>query len=270
MLRARLLTGMILLPLTFGVIVAGGWALTMALLVALGIGGWEIVRALQAAGYPLRLPLVIGGIAALLLSRALSLPPEAFTGGVSAFLIVAFGMMVATYSTGEVTAPIVFGLHLAVVIYVGWLGMHLIALRALPDGFAWSIIVVFGTAYGDVGAYFFGRVFGRHKLSPRLSPNKTWEGYWGGAVTAAVMTAITAAALTASAPTVSTVEGLLIGGVLGVLTPLGDLGMSVFKRFGNVKDFSRVLGGHGGMMDRFDTILIGAAVGYYLIILLCL
>lgn len=270
MLRARLLSGLVLLPLTFGVIVAGGWVMAAALIIALGIGGWEIAHALQGAGYPLRLPLVIGGIAALLLSRALNLPPEAFTGGVSAFLIVAFGVMVATYSAGEATAPVVFGFHIAIIVYIGWLGMHLIAVRALPDGMAWALLVVFGTAYGDVGAYFFGRALGRRKLSPRLSPNKTWEGYWGGAISAAIFTAITAAAFAPSAPTISAAEGLLIGVALGILTPLGDLGMSAFKRFGNVKDFSRVLGGHGGMMDRFDTILIGAAVGYYLIILFCL
>jgi phosphatidate cytidylyltransferase len=118
----------------------------------------------------------------------------------------------------------------------------------------------------DTGAYSIGAAYGRHKLSPRLSPKKTWEGYWAG-----VFTSVVGAMFLAFAygrwgnlgGDISLPQAALLGLLLGLLTPLGDLGESMFKRQAHLKDSSDVIPGHGGFFDRIDSWLWAAVIGYY-------
>jgi phosphatidate cytidylyltransferase len=111
-----------------------------------------------------------------------------------------------------------------------------------------------------------GKRFGKHQLSPRVSPKKTWEGYLGGILFAMILTPLLAAGWHLRAPAVTPLDGLIIGAVISVFAPLGDLGESMLKRQFGLKDSSNLLPGHGGAMDRIDTWLWAAAIGYYLVL----
>ncbi|RZM07236.1 MAG: phosphatidate cytidylyltransferase, partial [Sphingomonas sp.] len=132
-------------------------------------------------------------------------------------------------------------------------------LRQQEQGVAltlWTLLVVWGT---DTGAYFAGRKFGGPKLAPRLSPNKTWSGLVGGAITALIVGAVVAVLGKLSAPFLG------LGGAMALLAQAGDLYESWLKRVAGVKDSGRLLPGHGGALDRFDglvpvAVLIGALV----------
>jgi phosphatidate cytidylyltransferase len=144
----------------------------------------------------------------------------------------------------------------------------LVSLRSLPDGLWWLLTALPSVWVGDSAAYFVGRAFGRHRLAPRLSPKKSWEGYLAGIVGAAAAGAGFAALWgVAAGPSASVTpeRGLVLGAVLGLLTTLGDLGISMIKREVQVKDSGTLLPGHGGALDRLDSWLWAGAIGYYLI-----
>jgi phosphatidate cytidylyltransferase len=118
----------------------------------------------------------------------------------------------------------------------------------------------------DSAAYFVGKAWGRRKLAPTLSPGKTWEGYIAGVICGSLMTALLTALLhtwvgTGIAP--NGVHGLILGLVVSVIAPLGDLVVSMIKRDAGVKDSGSILPGHGGALDRMDSILWAAVLGYY-------
>jgi phosphatidate cytidylyltransferase len=149
------------------------------------------------------------------------------------------------------------------------LGAYLISLRNLPEGLWWVLTVLPGVWLADGGAYLIGSRYGRRMLSPRLSPNKTWEGYLGGIVTATLLTPLLALAWslwTGPQTNVTPVHAALLGLLLAVLTPLGDLGESMIKRQVGAKDSSHILPGHGGIFDRIDTWLWAGVIGYYVIV----
>jgi phosphatidate cytidylyltransferase len=119
-----------------------------------------------------------------------------------------------------------------------------------------------------MGAYVIGHMWGRHKLSPRLSPRKTWEGYLGGIVSGVVLTTLFAAMWQAWGSAelgITPLRGALVGLVMSVFPTLGDLGESMIKRQVGVKDSSNLLPGHGGFFDRIDSWLWAVVLGYYLI-----
>ena len=146
--------------------------------------------------------------------------------------------------------------------YIGFAGAHLNLLMALDNGAAWLLILTTITAASDSGAYFIGKNFGKNKLCPSLSPGKTIEGFAGGlvfgtlgacAVTLVVLNDINMVILALTAIAIS---------CLGVL---GDLTESMLKRGMNVKDSGSILPGHGGVLDRVDSLLMTAPLFYYLI-----
>ena len=152
-------------------------------------------------------------------------------------------------------------------LYVGWLGAYLISLRNLPDGMGWFLVSLPSIWAADSGAYFYGRVYGRHKLSPRLSPKKTWEGYIAGVITGVLIGLAFGAIAGTQLPSsgITSFKGGILGLVLSVVTPLGDLGESMIKRQFGVKDSSNLFPGHGGAFDRIDSWIWGAIISYYII-----
>ena len=132
-------------------------------------------------------------------------------------------------------------------------------LRSGAGGREWSLFVLLVTWVTDVGAYIGGTKFGKHRLAPKISPGKSWEGALCGALAAAVTGGAMARAL--GLPVTFAVVG---GGFLGILAELGDLLESSLKRFGSVKDSGRVMPGHGGVLDRFDSLLFTGAGGLLL------
>lgn len=141
-------------------------------------------------------------------------------------------------------------------VYVGGLFAGLVVLLGLPQGRALLIFSIFAVVAADVGAYFAGHMWGRHKLAPAISPGKTIEGVAGGALAAAVLGAVYALLWL---PDTSVGAGFLLGLVLAVVSVGGDLLESALKRAAGVKDSGSILPGHGGVLDRVDGILVGGA-----------
>jgi phosphatidate cytidylyltransferase len=130
-----------------------------------------------------------------------------------------------------------------------------------------AILYVFFVVWvADIGAYFAGRAFGKAKLAPKVSPGKSWAGVWGGLVAVAVLAV--AASLIADAGVVQTVLLVLASLVTGLVSVLGDLLESMLKRFRGIKDSSQLLPGHGGIMDRIDSLTAAIPVFALMITLL--
>jgi phosphatidate cytidylyltransferase len=143
-------------------------------------------------------------------------------------------------------------------IYLGGLFSYLLQVRRLPHGF-WLTFFVFAVVWlNDAGAYFIGRRFGRHRLLPRVSPGKTWEGSLGG-LAVGLVTAVGLGRVLGFAWE----PALLAGAVVSVAGQLGDLVESNFKRFVGAKDSGGLLPGHGGVLDRFDSALFALPAAYY-------
>lgn len=150
---------------------------------------------------------------------------------------------------------------LAGLIYVPVLFSYVIQVRRLDHGLAWLFLTLAVTWAGDTGAYFAGRAFGRHKLFERVSPKKTWEGFFGGLVFAiAFACAFKALWLTE----LSWVQAAVLGAVLDGIGVLGDLVESMFKRAFGVKDSGWIMPGHGGILDRIDSLLFTGPVAWIL------
>jgi phosphatidate cytidylyltransferase len=148
------------------------------------------------------------------------------------------------------------------IMLLGWLGSHFFKLRGLEIDQAaeWTALAMLGTWIADSGAYVFGKSLGRHKLSPRLSPNKTVEGYVGGILAGTTFTVLIAFFLQ-----LSLVVALILGLLVSIVSPAGDLGVSLLKRSVGVKDSGNLLPGHGGALDRIDTLVWSVAMAYYLV-----
>ena len=148
-------------------------------------------------------------------------------------------------------------------VYVGFLASHLVLLRGLEGGAAWLIILTAITAGADTGAYYTGSRLGKRKLCPDISPNKTVEGGLGGIIGGVGAGLLVALLLPVDA-------AIWLVGVLAVILALtgmvGDLMESVIKRGFRVKDSGTLLGGHGGVLDRVDSLLLAAPVLYYMLI----
>ncbi len=203
---------------------------------------------------------------------ALSMSVYAWHQGVVVPLILTgslLAIMIREVFRGEIhqslnhMAVTVFG-----IMYVGWLGSHLMLLRQLPAalgveetvGARLVFLVALLTWSTDTAAYLFGVAFGRHKLIPRVSPNKSVEGAVGGLVGAGVVGWYLSGNL---APFMTPLAGGLLGLAVGTMGQLGDLVESLIKRDAGIKDSAELIPGHGGVLDRFDSLLFTAPVVYY-------
>jgi len=152
-------------------------------------------------------------------------------------------------------------------LYVGWMLSYWLNLRGLDDGRNWVYLAMLITFANDTGAYFIGRARGKHKLAPMISPAKTWEGAIGGLVSAILAAIIIALVLTlVSHFTFKYWQIILLGFLVSLFAQLGDLVESLLKRNTGVKESGNLLPGHGGILDRFDSLIFVGAVVYYYVI----
>jgi len=262
MLWQRVLVALVGLPLI--VLLLFFWPAGFAglLVVALLAAAWEY-RGLWPADARLAPAWLLAGVLLALLPRVGLFPfgPEA---GLAAAAMLELGAAVVAYERGRLTAPRDAAYAALGVLIFGGLGGYLLALQTLPLG-PWAVLWVLSTVWvADSAAYFVGRAWGRHRLAPRLSPKKTWEGFWGGVVWGTLYAG-------AVFPTVAAHWGFRsppswvgwgLGLLLTLLTPLGDLAESMFKRAAHSKDSGRLLPGHGGVFDRMDSWLWAGVLGY--------
>jgi len=152
-------------------------------------------------------------------------------------------------------------------VYVGLFGSFFLGLRDLPGhGLWWTLVAAFTIVIADSAAYFAGSAWGKHKLAPTVSSAKTWEGYVSGIAAGSLSGGFIAwlgALAVGPAATITFSGGLVLGTLISTLAPLGDLAISVVKREAGVKDSGHLLPGHGGMLDRIDSVLWAGALAYY-------
>ncbi len=231
------------------------------LLVGLTIGAYEYGRMLLSDISSINTAF-LAFLTILPLLSSYAFPTVGSSGGlVLAFLLISFWVL-ATYKH-DFDSLIFFTKCCAGLLWIGFLGTHLFLIRTLPEGNAWLLILTGITAGSDSGAYYTGRAFGKTKLSPLISPNKTIEGAIGGIITGMVIAILLAVILLHTVPWIFVLASALILGVVGVC---GDLLESVVKRATGTKDSGSILGGHGGILDRADSILFAAPVLYYLLL----
>ena len=255
---SRILVGVAAIPIVLGVVYLGGWWVFGLAAVAAGIALHEYwlmtrpLRPLAPAGY-------VG--AALALAAAEVGDVGWMIGGAMTAFALAFVLKAVSDTRQAATTSIS-----ATVMGTMWIGLglgFLILVRELPDhGRLAAFTVLLAVWAGDTFAYFGGRLVGRHKMAPRTSPGKTWEGFFFGA--AATIFVSFVALYEQDFLTIA--ESLVLGAVLAVAAPLGDLFESLLKRDAGVKDSGSLLGGHGGMLDRLDAFLFAAPAAYFAIL----
>jgi len=152
-------------------------------------------------------------------------------------------------------------------LYVGWMLSYWLNLRRLVDGQNWVYLAMLTTFANDTGAYFIGRARGKHKLAPKISPAKTREGAIGGLICAILAAIVIALGLNLISPFAFKYwQIILLGFLVSLFAQLGDLVESLLKRNVGVKESGNLLPGHGGILDRFDSLIFVGAVVYYYVI----
>jgi phosphatidate cytidylyltransferase len=260
MLGQRLATAAIGGPLLLALVAIGGVPLVVVAALAAAYGSHELRAMLRRAGY------APSGLVMIPLSAAL--PLLAWDGWAALEPLVLGLAVVCTLALalargGRWSAPD-WAFTLAGPLLVGGLLRLLVALRLRSDGLWWLLAVVLGTWISDTAAYTTGRLFGRHLLAPAISPKKTVEGLVGSLVA----TPLALALLVLLAPGVgvrspmSVPAALGAGLLLALAATLGDLAESLIKRQCGVKDSGAVFPGHGGLLDRVDSLLFAGLAGY--------
>lgn len=278
-LRQRVLSAAVLVPLVVSVVWWSVWSLAAALAAATVLAVRELYAAFAHGGYRAQQRAGVALALAPVLAAALQL----ITGAPTILPAVIFVIMASLVATlgrhAEEGAVAGWALTVAGALYIGGLLSHAVLLRALDTplrpglfatlglapGAAWVFLVLMVTWGQDILAYFVGKYAGRTKMAPGLSPKKTWEGAAGG-----MLGAIGGGALAVAlfGLPVSVWAGALLGVAGGVIGPLGDLSESFIKRQVGVKDAGSLIPGHGGVLDRIDSLIFTAPVLYYLILLL--
>ena len=267
MFKTRLLSGILLVIIALATIISGDYVLFFTLLAVSLIGMRELYRAMKVQDEKINLLAAAGYLGAVLYYLAVLLDFERY--GV---LAIIFGLVLLmfvyvftypTYEAGQVM-PALFG-----IVYVAVMLSFIYLTRELPGG-KFHVWLIFLCSWGcDTCAYCVGMLIGKHKMAPVLSPKKSVEGGIGGIAGAALIGVLYALAVNhwgnAGA---SMVSYAVIGAVGGAISQIGDLAASAIKRYHNIKDYGKLIPGHGGILDRFDSVIFTAPIIYYLAVLL--
>ena len=274
----RIRSALILLPCVVLLVLWGEWSVSVTVMVVACLALFELYNVFQAGGFDPRkrtgyFSVVLFVLAAVVGTRTgLELSGSALAISIMASL----GYEVA-YQERE-NQLLNWSLTLSGAAYVGWTSAHFVLLRHLNHplqglgawlqlhaGAAWIFAVFAITVASDTAAYFVGKQFGRTRMAPYVSPNKSWEGAIGGAGAAMVAGALATALL--GLP-LGWGAGMLLGVAGSAAGQIGDLAESLIKRQIGVKDSGNLIPGHGGLLDRIDSLLFTVPVVYYLALLL--
>jgi len=261
-LVVRVVTAVILLPVVLTLLVLGGWWTAGLVAAAAAACALEYQLITQGRLGPAEILAVLG---AGLISLAAAAHPLRFTLLAAWILWAVFiaASVQALFAPDRERAPSRTAHVVTGCLYAG-LGLGPIAaLRVVPEGLQWVISALVITWANDTCAYFAGRLVGRHKLHPAVSPNKTWEGFAGGAVGSVAGMFI---ARWVAFPALTATDCLILGLVGAVLGPLGDLCESLLKRAHGLKDSGTLIPGHGGVLDRVDALLFNAPAVYLYVV----
>lgn len=261
MFWTRLASGIVLMAITIALMIYGGFPLFWVITAISVIGLFELYR---AAGVEKTFPAVIGYISSVVLDI---LVLDRMYSYLFLWLAVTLMVMLASYVIAwptfraEQMTMLFFGLF-----YVTMMMSFVFQVRFLEGGILTAWLIFVGAWGSDTCAYCVGKLIGKHKLPTKLSPNKTVEGCMGGILGAALIGFLFALAFYRDMN--YWWQFALIGGVSSIISQVGDLTASAIKRNQNIKDYGKLIPGHGGILDRFDSILFTAPVVYMLAVFL--
>ena len=257
MFKTRLISGIILVIIALATIISGSWILFFTLLVVSLIGMRELYKVMKVSDEHVTVLELVGYLGAVLYYIAMKAD---FGNYGTMAIIISMILILFVYVFGypkyhaEQVMAAFFG-----VVYVAVMLSFIYLTRSLPDG-KFLVWLIFLCSWGcDTCAYCVGMLIGKHKMAPVLSPKKSIEGAVGGVVGAALLGVIYAAATQGKMA-----EYALICAVGALISMVGDLAASAIKRNQNIKDYGKLIPGHGGILDRFDSVIITAPVIYYL------
>ena len=257
MFKTRLISGILLVIAALLTIISGGYVLFFTLLCISLIGMQELYKAMGIHEDRTGLLEIVGYLGAVLYYISLLLGFESY--GLMAVLVsLILVMFVYVFTYPKYHANQVMAAFFGVV-YVAVMLSFILMTRNLPDG-KFIVWLIFLCSWGcDTCAYCVGMLIGKHKMAPVLSPKKSVEGGVGGVVGAALLGVIYAAATQGPM-----VEYAVICGIGALISMVGDLAASAIKRNQGIKDYGKLIPGHGGILDRFDSVTFTAPVIYYL------
>ena len=261
MFKTRLLSSIVLMVLMLAFVITGGNVLLAAIAFLALVAGMEFLRMEKLHKTSLAVPAYVSVVlwyVLLFLGKTDKLVPLCvfFLLAVMACYVVSF----PKYKAEQLMAAY-FGFF-----YAGLLISYVYQVRMLPGG-AFSVWLIFIAAWGsDVFAYCAGMLFGKHKAFPILSPKKTWEGCIGGVVGAAFVAVVYCIAMNHwFHQSFSIVQYAIVCGCGAVISQIGDLAASAMKRNNGIKDYGKLIPGHGGVLDRYDSVIFVAPIVYYLL-----
>lgn len=269
MLSHRILVALIVGPILLAATYYGGWFYFIPVVFLMLMAGREYATIMRVLNHNTPLWLLLPAIFMLLLSA--SWPELKITGLVlflSVFASLIYSLWLFEHGATLDAALDWFALVTGIVL-LGWVGSHFFLLRgSSEDGWRWTMVALLGIWFADMAAYGVGKflvgpLLSRHSLAPKLSPKKTVEGYVGG-----IIFGTAAALLAAHFLDVS----LLLAGIAGLMVSIfglfGDLSISLLKREAGLKDSGKLFPGHGGALDRSDSLIWSVAIVYYLVVYL--
>ena len=268
----RWLTAAVAMPIVLAFTYLGGWWSFLGLAFVVFLSIYELYTMLFQVGYRPIMPVTVGLCLLFMIAAMLPLQQHLLLLeiGLSASILISLPWLFFRKNLDG--AMLDWALTLAVAVYVGWSMSSFLLLRGyaspwpfssgpwwlLPRSIWWSLVVFLGVWGFDGAAFFAGRFFGRHKLAPQVSPAKTWEGVAGGLI----LSIIAALVLTVKPLDVPWYLAILLGILIGLAAVLGDLAESLLKRQTHVKDSGNFMPGHGGMLDRIDSLIFAVIVVY--------
>ncbi len=282
----RIASSAFLIPLIAVFVYLGGWALFVLGLLVAGLAAYEFCTIVRHAGQrPMCVATVL--LALLLLTDAqftllgLTLPGGVEVARLALSAAIVFSLVWLVLRSGDAHQALTSWAFLfAGALYIGWLLRYYLLLRGLEAhlpalaftvggatlvcerGAVWLLVVMVATWLCDTVAYFVGSAIGRRRLLPRISPKKTWEGTIAG-----LLAAMAGGCLATLLLGLSLSAGVGLGLTIGVAAVLGDLSESLIKRGADVKDASHLIPGHGGLLDRLDSMLFSGVAAYYYLVL---
>jgi phosphatidate cytidylyltransferase len=275
-LTQRVLTAIVGVPLLYFIFYMGGIPFLVLLLLVILFGSIELVKLFEAKGIHIQRE------SAVVFNLALGI--AAYFGYFYFIVVFTFSVIITFFLTLRredlSQAIIIIGTTLFSIIYLGWFLSHAILLRNLDHnssiknyvetfqglkdaGFFYIFLVVSSTFLNDTGAYFVGRWKGKRRLIPNISPGKTVEGTIGGVISSTITGGVTN--LIFKAP-IEYPWAFLFGFIIGIVAVFGDLFESLIKRSADVKDSGGILPGHGGILDRFDSLIFTFPIFYYIVL----
>ena len=257
MFKTRLISGIVLVIIALATIISGSWILFFTLLAVSLIGMRELYKVMKVSDEHVTVLELVGYLGAVLYYIAMKADFENY-GTMAIIISMILILFVYVFGYPKYHAEQVMAAFIGVV-YVAVMLSFIYLTRSLPDG-KFLVWLIFLCSWGcDTCAYCVGMLIGKHKMAPVLSPKKSIEGAVGGVAGAALLGVIYA-----SATQGKMAEYALICAVGALISMVGDLAASAIKRNQNIKDYGKLIPGHGGILDRFDSVIITAPVIYYL------